>query len=376
MKVTNIHIYPSPYKFETRISKEVNSIVDMGLATEIIIVAKWQNGLLEKEIYSDKIRIIRIRTFFDRMKSNLILKLISSIVFNFKVFLSFRKHRLSYINCHSLWVLPLCVFIKKATGAKLIYDAHELETERAGLKGFKQKAAKILEKKLIHHADSIIVVGDLIAQWYKEQYNRTDVYTIRNVPLLEKVTTIKSNLLRQNFKISNDDLVFIYQGIINTGRGIEIMLDAFKKIEKTKHLVVMGYGPLQDLVIQESKVHSNIHFMPAVKSQEIPLFTSGADVGIFMVENVGLSYYWCLPNKLFEYLYCDLPVIGSNFPEIQNIITTYDCGWTRDPSVENLVDIVNSIEMSEILAKKTKLKALQMEINWKKDAQNLIYCFR
>ena len=215
----------------------------------------------------------------------------------------------------------------------------------------------------------------MIAQWYKIQYNRKDVYTIRNVPLLENVTTSKSNLLREKFNISNDDLIFIYQGIVNAGRGIEIMLDAFKKIEKRKHLVIMGYGPLQDLVIKESAIHSNIHFMPAVKPQEIPLFTSGADVGIFMVENVGLSYYWCLPNKLFEYLYCDLPVIGSNFPEIKKIIETYDCGWTKEPSIDNLEVVVNSIEMSDILSKKTRMQELQRNINWKSDAQNLTFCF-
>jgi glycosyltransferase involved in cell wall biosynthesis len=274
-----------------------------------------------------------------------------------------------------LWVLPLCVLIKKVTGAKLIYDAHELETERAGLKGFKQKFAKILERKLIPYADSIIVVGELIAEWYKSEYNRNDVYTIRNVPLLESVTTTKSNLLRQRFNISNDDFLFIYQGVINSGRGIEILLEAFKKIVKTKHLVIMGYGPLQNLVIKESTLNSNIHFMPAVLPQEISMFTSGADVGVFMVENVGLSYYWCLPNKFFEYLYCNLPVIGSDFPEMKRIINSYECGWTKEPTIENLISVVNSIEKSDILSKKMRLNELQKDINWRSDAMNLVYCF-
>jgi glycosyltransferase involved in cell wall biosynthesis len=375
MKKTNLHIYPSPYKFETRINKEVNSILEMGLASEIVIVAKWENGLLENEICSDKIRIVRIKSVFNKTKSSHIFKLISTLIFNFRAFLIFRKHRLSHINCHSLWVLPLCVLIKKVTGAKLIYDAHELETERAGLKGFKQKFAKILERKLIPYADSIIVVGELIAEWYKSEYNRNDVFTIRNVPLLESVTTTKSNLLRQRFNISNDDFLFIYQGVINSGRGIEILLEAFKKIVKTKHLVIMGYGPLQNLVIKESTLNSNIHFMPAVLPQEISMFTSGADVGVFMVENVGLSYYWCLPNKFFEYLYCNLPVIGSDFPEMKRIINSYECGWTKEPTIENLISVVNSIEKSEILSKKMRLNELQKDINWRSDAMNLVYCF-
>jgi len=50
-----------------------------------------------------------------------------------------------------------------------------------------------------------------------------------------------------------------------------------------------------------------------------------------VIENLGLSYYYSLPNKLFEYIMAGVPIVGSAFPEIQKIIETYDIGMTVNP---------------------------------------------
>jgi glycosyltransferase involved in cell wall biosynthesis len=375
MRRVNLHIYPSPYKFETRINKEVNSIIDMDLADEIIIVGTWGYGLEEFEQQSDKIKIRRIKTVFDSYKKNFIVKILCTLLFNIQVFFEFKNHKLSHLNCHSLWVLPLSVFLKKITSAKLIYDAHELETERVGLRGLKQKMAKWLERSLIKYVDITIVVGDLIAEWYKKEYNLEKVYVIRNVPSSTTVETEKSNLLRQKFNIPSSDLIYIYQGVINKGRGVDIMIDTFSKVPKNNHLIVMGFGALENKIIKAAEKYENIHFMPAVKPEEIPLFTSGADIGLIIAENLGLSYYYGLPNKLFEYLYCGLPVVTSNFPEMGKIVNDYQCGWTIEPKMENLEALINEMSSQSIEGKKSKLKQLYQDINWEKEAQNFKLCF-
>jgi glycosyltransferase involved in cell wall biosynthesis len=376
MKRVNLHIYPSPYKFETRINKEVNSIIDMDLADEIIIVGTWASGLQEVQQQSDKIQIRRIKTFVNTFNNNLFIKIVSTLFFNIKTFFEFRNNKFTYINCHSLWVLPLCVALKKTTSAKLIYDAHELETERVGLQGLKQKMSKWLERSLIKYVDITIVVGNLIAEWYKKEYNLEKVYVIRNVPLSTTVETEKSNLLRQMFNIQSSDLVYIYQGIINKGRGIDIMIDTFSKVPENNHLIVMGFGALEDIIIKAAEKHKNIHFMPAVKPQDIPLYTSCADVGLIIAENFGLSYYYGLPNKLFEYLYCGLPVITSNFPEMEKIVNEYQCGWTIEPKTENLVTIINKMSPQNIKSKKSNFNSLYKDIHWEKEALKLKLCLK
>ena len=366
----NLHIYPSPYKFETRINKEVTSIEQLNIFDSIIIAGTWAEGLAVNEIQSDKISVVRIKTGFET-KSGFLFKVLNTLLFNIKLYLYFRKITVGYINCHSLWALPLSVFLKRKDKAKLIYDAHELETERAGLKGYKQKTAKILERKLIKYCDKIIVVGDFIAEWYKNEYQRDDVYSIRNVPNKNSVVDEKSNILRELFGLSPEDIIFIYQGIINKGRGVDILIEAFKDNNDNKHLVIMGYGNQEYLAKEASIKYKNIHFVPAVLPKEIPLYTSGADVGVFMVENIGLSYYLCLPNKFFEYLYCGLPVIVSDFPEMKSIVDKYNCGWTIPPGLEAIKDKVRAVTSQEIQQKKGDLDRLYEEVNWERDIANL-----
>ena len=59
-------------------------------------------------------------------------------------FCLFRFTKVDVVNCHSLNCLFIGVILKIIRGVKLIYDTHELETERNGLTGIK----KVFSKKL------------------------------------------------------------------------------------------------------------------------------------------------------------------------------------------------------------------------------------
>lgn len=367
----NLHIYQSPFKFETRINKEIQTILDKNLADEIVICGTWEKGYPEVEYLNRRVKVIRIKTGFEKYKRNKITVLSSTILFSIKSLLKHRNSKITYINCHSLWVMPLCVVLKKITKAKLIYDAHELETERAALKGAKQKLAKILERRLIKQAHAIIVVGTFIAEWYRKEYSLKNVYLLRNIPLLTSRQSFHSDVFHKKFAIPDNHLIFIYQGVINSGRGIEIMLQAFMTVADNKHLVIMGYGPLETLVKEAAAKHANIHFQEAVPSSGLPQYTSGADVGVFVVENIGLSYYWCLPNKFFEYVYCGLPVIVSNFPEMSSIVTQFNCGWTIEPEHLLLADLINNLTIEDIRNKKKNFSTFYDAYNWESDSKIL-----
>ena len=71
-------------------------------------------------------------------------------------------------------------------------------------------------------------------------------------------------MFRKEFKIPNDDLIFIYQGLLSKFRGLDILIKIFSSISKNKHLVIMGYSEMEDDIIKISSNQSNIHFKPAV----------------------------------------------------------------------------------------------------------------
>ncbi len=342
----------------------------MGLATEVIIAGIWAPGLAEKEAQANNINIVRIKTFADRFRNNIVVKVAATILFNVYAFLRFKKQKVNYINCHSLWVLPLCVALKKATGAKLIYDAHELETEREGLRGMQQKFAKYLERKLIGHIDKMIVVGHFIAEWYKNSYGMQQVYVVRNIPLKQNRIQVKTCLLKDKFQIPYNDVLFIYQGVLSVARGINLLLDVFANSSPSKHIVFMGYGPSEGVIKAFAKRHANIHFQTAVPLSEIMSYSSSADIGIFFIEKKpSLSYEYSLPNKFFEYIYSGIPMLISNFPEMKQLIDEFNCGWQVNSSATSLAEFINTVSAEMIKDKTPDIERFSNALHWEKEAE-------
>lgn len=368
---TNLHIYPSPFKFESRILRETKSIIELGLADKIVVASGWSEGLQEYEEIDKDRTVKRFKLFFDKFPKNPITHTLKYIEFILKIFFYYYGKSINSVNCHSLFVLPVGYLMKIFNNKTwLIYDAHELESQKTGLSELAKRVSTIMERIMVKKINKLIVVSPSIAKWYEEKYGLGNVIVLRNTPELLNIVYTKK-VFNEKFNIPPNQIIFIYQGVINIGRGIDILLNSFKKINTDKHLVIMGYGPLTDYVIQHSLEFQNIHYMPAVPPNEIPFYTSAADIGISLIENVSLSYYYCLPNKLFEYIHCGLPVIVSDFPDMGSIVKDYNCGWTCSVSSEDLITLINKISLEELTQKKAGAFDASKIINWQNESKLL-----
>ena len=104
-------------------------------------------------------------------------------------------------------------------------------------------------------------------------------------------------------------------------------------------------------------------------------YTASADIGLCIPENLGLSYFLSLPNKLFEYVAAGLPVIGSNFPEIANIIHEWHVGLTAeadDPGTIALAvrTLLDDTELYESM--RTRCRSAAGILNWEKERGSLL----
>ncbi len=375
MSVINLHVYPSPFKFESRILRETKSIIELGLADEVIIASGWNKDLKNWERIDDKRSVKRFKLFFDRFKKNPLIDVLKYFEFILKVFVFYKGKKINIINCHSLFVLPVGYLLKLLESKVwLIYDAHELESQKAGLNKVGKYVSSVMEKFLVKKVDRLIVVSPSIGKWYENKYGLIKVVVLRNTPESSNITG-RHQVFNDMFSIPKTAMIFIYQGVVNKGRGIELLIKAFSGNAPDKHLVIMGYGPLVDLVKEAEKNTPNIHFLPAVHPSEIGYYTSGADVGVSVIENISLSYYYCLPNKLFEYLHSGLPVIVSNFPDMATVINQFDCGWVTEVSPEHLKKLLNAITIDELLRKSKGVVNVRMEINWEKESGLLFGAF-
>ncbi|HIC78472.1 MAG TPA: glycosyltransferase, partial [Sulfurovum sp.] len=188
----------------------------------------------------------------------------------------------------------------------------------------------------------------------------------------------KKDIFRETFSIDKVQTIFLYQGNLSRGRGVEVVLETFKRLDnKNSVIVFMGYGELKNLILEYQKEHDNIYFHEAVNPNILLNYTSSADFGISMIEDICLSYRYCLPNKMFEYIMAGVPVIVSNLPEMKKLVEKYGVGVVaKENSQEALSEAIilaSSLDKAHVQKRLNSVKSIY---NWEEQERVLISLYR
>lgn len=129
----------------------------------------------------------------------------------------------------------------------------------------------------------------------------------------------------------------MYHGVVTPGRGIERNIEAISLLSNNYKLIVLGNGNEKYIsslrfLCESLDVLDRVCFHPAVPRDALEAYVAAADVGLVTIEAVSKSYYYMLPNKFFENIQAETPVVASDFPETSKIIEEYGIGLTCDPS--------------------------------------------
>jgi len=343
------------FKNDSRVLKESISLQNAGYNVKVI--ALWEEGLKEHKIIKN-IPVHRIKLKSKNWSKNKVIQLLKYFEFLYKVVKEYKDYNI--IHCNDLNALPVGFIIKRFfnKNVKVVYDAHEYETETNGLSGIQKTLTKKLEKFLIRYANKVITVSDAIAKEYKKLYPFIEEpKLVLNTPLYKKIE--KKDLLREKLEIDKNKTIFLYQGGLSKGRGIEILLETFKNIDdKNAVIVFMGYGELEKEIKKVSEQFSNIYFHEAVSPDILLDYTSSADFGISTIEDSCLSYRYCLPNKMFEYIMAEVPVIVSNLPEMKRVVENNQIGVVAKKNTPD--------GLKEAMLKAVKLDKNELQTNIQK----------
>jgi len=157
-------------------------------------------------------------------------------------------------------------------------------------------------------------------------------------------------------------------GYFGYGRGIDEYINVFEEVGDRAHLVFLGYGELLGHIASRVKSQSNMHIHPAVPHQDVVRVISGADVGLCMVEDVSLSDFLSLPNKLFEYAFARVRVLASDFPAIRAVVHQFHLGVCCAGGRSNLERTVQ-----EMLDTRGKVPVHNLdELSWERQAAVLV----
>lgn len=279
-------------------------------------------------------------------------------------------------HAHDLDVLWPASRAARRLDVPLVYDSHEFWTEQSSLVHRPAMRAfwTTLEKWLIQRVHRTIAVSDSIARALQERYRLEAVTVVRNLPLFRP--PVESDRIRVELGLAPGRPIVLYQGGFLTDNGLAEQIEAAAGFGEAA-FVLIGDGPCEAALrhqVRKANLEETVFFIPRMPFQELHSYTCSADLGLCLIKGTGQSFYYSLPNKLFEYMMAGLPVLASNFPEMRQAIADAGAGEVADPGKVEMI----RRGVCGILEDETRYQAYHQaalaaarRFNWEREAHQL-----
>jgi len=197
-----------------------------------------------------------------------------------------------------------------------------------------------IEKQLCLNINTLILTSPFFWEnYYSEFIPKFKYLLILNVP---KSTTFKNFVKKdRNYK----ELTIGFIGSIRYKEQIKMLIDATNELENVK-VIIAGSGRDTEYIKNYIKDKKNVFYMgPYNFEKDAANLYSDIDC-IYSVyntklNNVRLAY----PNKLYEAIICNLPIIVSKDTELANFVSHNNIGFAVDDNdVFELQSLINKIE--------------------------------
>jgi glycosyltransferase involved in cell wall biosynthesis len=247
--------------------------------------------------------------------------------YNLRLFFFLLFHRVDLLFANDLDTLLPNYLVSKIRRVPLIYDSHELFTEVPELQNapFKKSVWTKIEKSIVPKLKYCITVNESIAKIFEERY-KVKFNSIRNVP--EQIPTNLNNTINLD-NIPKDSFTVIIQGSgLNIDRGLEEAVEAMLLLENV-HLLIVGNGdviPKAKTMVENLKLQNRVHFYGKRPYHELMKFTSLANCGLAIDKATNKNHQFALPNKVFDYIQAETPIICMDLIEIKSLVLKYDIG--------------------------------------------------
>jgi glycosyltransferase involved in cell wall biosynthesis len=277
-------------------------------------------------------------------------------------------------HSHDLNTLYIGAMCKRKAGARLVYDSHELQTERNRMTKWWRRWAAWNEQKWLPYADAMIVASPSWIDINRKKYGKVPDRSVSIINTPELVSIDEPRDLRGELGIPADTPILLYQGSIQENRGIEPAIDAITLLPHAV-LVVIGYGYHRSALeadVRKRGLTDRVKFFGPIPNDELLDWTAAADIGLCNIVNSSLSYYTSLPNKLFEYIIAGIAIIGSDSPEIGRVVQEEGVGEVADPvDPESLAAATRTI-LSDLDRYRAATHAAALKYNWGIEQQKLL----
>lgn len=281
--------------------------------------------------------------------------------------------------------------IARRMNSKLVYDSHEIYTETINQffprhsKGFKKlifqsmisfmrKHGAKVEGSIFPKIDVFLTVNESLLSYFQERNEVKKGLVIMNLPNESTAKSSDPIDLREKYGWSPSTFILIYQGQLNEGRGLSFLLESIKLLPNDFKLVVVGNGSLGKELndwTMSNNLTERIKFVDTVPLQELSSYTSGADLGINLLETFNLSKEYASPNKLFEYIHAAIPVVASDTIENQRVFQSFPIGKLTKNSPKEIARAIIEISNEEKSTYEEALSRAKSHYHWENQVELL-----
>lgn len=297
-------------------------------------------------------------------------------VYNIRLFFYLLFHKADALLSNDLDTLLANSWATKfKSNCKLYYDSHEyfIGVPELNAKPKVQNFWRRIEKKHLPKTHKMYTVNESIADLYRKEYQK-EIKVVRNISDVKHVEIIKT---KKELGLPENKKIIIIQGAgINIDRGAEEAIEAIKLLDNCV-LIFVGDGDvisqLKDQVKQD-KLEEKVLFFGKRPYSELMNFTALSDIGLSLDKDTNINYRFSLPNKIFDYIHANTPLIVTNLIEVKRIVEQYNVGIVLDEF--NPTHLANAIKTllndSELYQQmKSNTKQASAELNWENECKIL-----
>lgn len=292
------------------------------------------------------------------------------IAYNIRLFcylLQQPAHALCAIDLDTILPIWAVATLKKIP---FIYDAHEYfsETPEVERRPFTKKIWEMVAAFAIPKANLCYTVSQSLCTIFEKRYHQK-FGLIRNVPFY--------NIDNQTIIKKSAQPIILYQGALNEGRGLEALVKAMQQVENAQ-LWLAGEGDISGMLsamVSDLCLHKKVIFLGYVQPTELKKLTLQATIGVNLLENRSLSYYYSLANKTFDYIQAAVPSVQMDFPEYKNLNNEFETSilvatLSPDEIATALQKLLNDTAYYKVL--KNNCLIAREVFCWEKEAEKLV----
>jgi len=282
-------------------------------------------------------------------------------------------------------ILP-CYFISWLRRIPRVYDAHELfcEMKEVVTRPLVYKAWKAVERFAVPAFRHGYTVNAQIAAEFRRLYG-VEYAVIRNLPVLGEELAARGDKGTRGDEGSGGrgheeggerGRFILYQGAVNEGRCFETLIPAMEQVDSK--LVICGEGNYLERARELVKWYGlaeKIVFKGPVLPGELKAITRSAWCGVTLFDRRGISNYYSLANRFFDYMEAGIPQLAMNYPAYREINNCYPIAVLIDePGIreiaDGLNDLLNNTELYHHLSE--GCKEARLRYNWQEEEKILI----